>query len=70
MKRGCSDLSSLFFCFDTGKKSSKLSGISCFIFISKTKTRKAVHTTIITTYTIGYWGLIQSEVTMNELFIK
>jgi len=42
-------------------------------FISETKTRKAVHTTMITTYGVKrneYWGQIQSEVTMNDLFVK
>ena len=41
------------------------------IFAAETKTRKAVHITMITTYGIKrneYWGNIQSEVTMNDLF--
>jgi AAA+ ATPase superfamily predicted ATPase len=40
-------------------------------FISETKTRKAVHTTMITTYGVKrneYWNNIQSEATMNDLF--
>jgi len=40
-------------------------------FIAGTKTRKAVHITMITTYGVKrneYWGNIQSEVTMNDLF--
>jgi len=42
-------------------------------FICETKTRKAVHITMITTYGVKrneYWGNIQSEVTMNDLFAK
>jgi AAA+ ATPase superfamily predicted ATPase len=42
-------------------------------FINETKTRKAVHITMITTYGVKhneYWGRIQSEVTMNDLFIN
>jgi AAA+ ATPase superfamily predicted ATPase len=42
-------------------------------FKEETKTRKAVHITMITTYGVKrneYWGHIQSEVTMNDLFIK
>ena len=41
-------------------------------FINETKTRKAVHITMITTYGVKhneYWGRIQSEVTMNDLFM-
>ena len=41
-------------------------------FINETKTRKAVHITMITTYGVKhneYWGRIQSEITMNDLFI-
>jgi len=41
-------------------------------FISETKTRKAVHITMVTTYGVKrneYWGNIQSEVTMNALFV-
>ena len=40
-------------------------------FISETKTRKSVHITMVTTYGVKrneYWGNIQSEVTMNDLF--
>jgi AAA+ ATPase superfamily predicted ATPase len=40
-------------------------------FTNTTKTRKTVHTTMITTYGIKhnmYWGNIQSEITMNDLF--
>ena len=42
-------------------------------FIEETKTRKAVHITMLTTYGVKhneYWNSIQSEVTMNDLFIK
>ena len=42
-------------------------------FISETKTRKTVHVTMITTYGVKrneYWGNIQSEVTMDDLFVK
>jgi hypothetical protein len=41
-------------------------------FKEETKTRKAVHITMITTYGVKrneYWGHIQSEITMNDLFI-
>ena len=41
------------------------------VFKRETKTRKAVHLTMITTYGIKrneYWGNIQSEVTMDGLF--
>jgi hypothetical protein len=40
-------------------------------FIATTRTRKAVHITLITTYGVvrnAYWDTIQSEVTMNDLF--
>jgi hypothetical protein len=40
-------------------------------FREETKTRKAIHITMITTYGVKrneYWGNIQSEVTMNDLF--
>ncbi|GHV43897.1 ATPase [Bacteroidia bacterium] len=42
------------------------------VFKDETKTRKAVHTTIVSTYGItknSYSGNIQSEVSMNELFL-
>ena len=42
-------------------------------FKRESKTRKAVHLTMITTYGIKhneYWGNIQSEVTMDDLFEK
>jgi AAA+ ATPase superfamily predicted ATPase len=42
-------------------------------FIRETKKRKAVHLTMVTTYGVKrneYWGNIQSEVTMNDLFGK
>jgi hypothetical protein len=42
------------------------------VFKDETKTRKAVHTTIISTYGVkpnSYSGNIQSEVTMNDLFM-
>ena len=42
-------------------------------FISETKTRKAVHLTMVTTYGVKrneYWNNIQSEVKMNDLFVK
>jgi AAA+ ATPase superfamily predicted ATPase len=41
------------------------------VFRQETKTNKAVHLTLITTYGVfhnEYWGNIQSEVTMNDLF--
>jgi len=44
----------------------------CVLFADETKTRKAVHTTMITTYGIKrnfYFGNIQSEVKMNDLFV-
>jgi hypothetical protein len=40
-------------------------------FICETKTRKAVHITMVTTYGVKrneYWGNIQSEVTMSDMF--
>jgi len=40
-------------------------------FVGETKTRKAVHITMITTYGVKhneYWNNIQSEATMNDLF--
>jgi AAA+ ATPase superfamily predicted ATPase len=40
-------------------------------FIRETKTRKAVHLTMVTTYGLthnAYWGNIQSEVTAEDLF--
>jgi hypothetical protein len=42
-------------------------------FIEETKTRKAVHITMVTTYGVKrneYWNNIQSEVRMNDLFVK
>ena len=42
-------------------------------FVAETKTRKAVHITMVTTYGVTrneYWGNIQSEVTMNDLFTE
>jgi AAA+ ATPase superfamily predicted ATPase len=44
-----------------------------YAFKNETKTRKAVHITMITTYGIKrneYWNNIQSEVTMDDLFVK
>ena len=41
------------------------------VFAEETKTRKAIHLTILTTYGVEhneYWGNIQSEVTMDDLF--
>ena len=41
-------------------------------FISETKNRKAIHVTMVTTYGVKrneYWNNIQSEVTMNDLFV-
>jgi hypothetical protein len=41
-------------------------------FIRQTKTRKAVHITMVTTYGLehnAYWGNIQSEVTAEDLFL-
>jgi hypothetical protein len=40
-------------------------------FVIETKTRKAIHQTIITTYGLvhnDYWGSIQSEITFDDLF--
>jgi len=42
-------------------------------FICETKTRKAVHITMVTTYGVKrneYWNNIQSEVMMDDLFVK
>jgi hypothetical protein len=41
-------------------------------FIAETKTRKAVHITMVTTFGVKrneYWGNIQSEVNMDDLFV-
>lgn len=41
------------------------------IFRSETNTNKAIHITLITTYGVKhnkYWGNIQSEVNMEDLF--
>ena len=41
-------------------------------FTDQTKTRKTIHTTMITTYGVKrnmYWGNIQSEVKMGDLFV-
>ena len=43
------------------------------LFRSSTKTRKALHLTMVTTYGIksnAYSGMIQSEVTLYDLFIE
>jgi hypothetical protein len=43
------------------------------VFRQETKTNKALHLTLITTYGVfhnEYWGGIQSEVTMDDLFEK
>ena len=43
------------------------------IFRSKTKTRKAIHQTFVTTYGLKknmYSGTIQSEVVLDDLFIE
>ena len=40
-------------------------------FREETKTRKAIHITMVTTYGVKrnqYWGNIQSEITVNDLF--
>ncbi|MDR2652448.1 MAG: AAA family ATPase [Prevotellaceae bacterium] len=42
-------------------------------FIDETKTRKTIHTTMITIYGVkhnAYWNNIQSEVTMDDLFLS
>ena len=41
------------------------------VFREETRTRKTIHTTLITTYGVKhneYWGNIQSEVTLDALF--
>jgi len=41
------------------------------VFIEETNTKKSVHTTMITTYGVKrseYWGNIQSEITLDDLF--
>jgi hypothetical protein len=41
-------------------------------FRNETGTNKAIHITLITTYGVKhneYWGNIQSEVTMDDLFL-
>jgi len=40
-------------------------------FVTETKTRKAIHQTMITTYGLShneYWGSVQSEITFDDLF--
>jgi hypothetical protein len=42
------------------------------VFIEETKTRKTVHLTFITTYGVKrnmYSGYVQSEVTLDDLFV-
>ena len=42
------------------------------VFAEETKTRKGIHLTMLTTYAVErneYWGNIQSEVTMEDLFL-
>jgi len=42
------------------------------VFQAVTRTRKAVHITMVTTYGVkhnAYWGNVQSEVTMKDLFV-
>jgi hypothetical protein len=41
------------------------------VFLAETGTKSAVHITMVTTYGSerkGYFGIVQSEVTMNDLF--
>jgi AAA+ ATPase superfamily predicted ATPase len=41
-------------------------------FIEETGTKKAIHLTMLTTYGVErneYWGNVQSEITMNDLFL-
>ena len=43
------------------------------VFKASTKTRKAVHLTMVTTYGVlhnAYWNDIQSEITMEDLFVR
>jgi AAA+ ATPase superfamily predicted ATPase len=45
----------------------------CAAFMRQTKTRKTVHTTLVTTYGVKhneYWNNIQSEVIMSDLFFN
>ena len=42
-------------------------------FVTGTKTRKAIHQTMITTYGLAhneYWGGVQSEITFDDLFLE
>jgi len=42
------------------------------VFIEETKTRKTIHTTMVTTYGVvhnAYWNNIQSEVLLDDLFV-
>jgi len=42
------------------------------LFSDETKTRKTIHTTMITTYGVKrniYWGNIQNEVKIDDLFV-
>ena len=55
------------------KKQDEILRNKIFAFKSETKSRKAVHITMVTTYGVKrneYWGNIQSEVTMNDLFVN
>jgi hypothetical protein len=41
------------------------------LFLAKTGTKSAIHITMVTTYGIekkGFFGMVQSEVTMDDLF--
>ncbi|MDR2145574.1 MAG: hypothetical protein LBE91_03825 [Tannerella sp.] len=56
---------------DGGTLSKMLEELEQSSFIRESKTRKAVHLTMVTTYGIKrneYWGNVRSEVTMGDLF--
>ena len=55
------------------KKQDEILRNKIFAFKSETKSRKAVHITMVITYGVKrneYLGHIQSKVTMNDLFVN
>ena len=58
--------------FEITKSYSDILRIRYATFAEVTKTRKTVHTTMITTFGVKhnmYWGHIQSEIIMDDLFV-
>ena len=57
--------------FEIDKKYDEILREKCGAFRAETKTTKCIHITFITTYGVKrnmYWGNIQSEIVMNDLF--